>query len=183
MEGAVTLAIALASLFVATLSFVLSALHELREHRRGRDLKAVLHFRLVKQAMLQVEVEVQNRTLDSAEIAGWRVDIRYMTQDETFWRSVFPRARLESFRSSQPPDGTTGPTPKVTLDGLHSLSWIIPVPAGAPRTLVTVRAALRTGEGKWVHSQRLTAPRAGYLPRWVVLFTWYVYAARLLSRP
>jgi hypothetical protein len=180
MQGAVTLAIALAGLVVATLSFVFN---ELREHRRGRDLKAVLHFRFVKQAMLQVEVEIRNRTLDPAEIAEWRVDVRYMTQDETFWRSLFPRARLESFRSSQPPDGTTGPTPEVPLEGLHSLSWRIPVPAGVARTLVTVRAALRTGEGKWVYSQRLTAPRAGYLPRWVVLSTWYVYAARLLRRP
>jgi len=183
MQDAVTLAIALAGLFVAVLSFALSALHELREHQRGRHLKAVLHFHFDKQAMLQVEVEVRNRTLDPAEIAEWRVDVRYMTQDETFFHSLFPRARLESFRSSQPPDGTTGPTSKVTLKGLDCINWRIPVPAAAPKTLVTVRTALRTGEGKWVYSQRLTAPRAGYLPRWVVLFTWYMYTARLLRRP
>jgi len=183
MQDQVTLAIALAGLFVAVLGFALSALHELREHRRGRDLRAVLHFHFVKPTMLQVEMEIRNRTLDSAEITEWRLDIRYMTQDETFRRSLFPKACLERFRSSQPPDGTKGPTPEVALEGLHSLNWRILVPTGAPRTLVTARASLRTGEGKWVHSQRLTASHAGYLPRWVVLFTWYMYTPRLLRRP
>ena len=182
MQGTVTLAVAVAGVLLGALNSILGALREHRERLRGRDLKAVLHFHFVEQSMLQVEVEVGNRTLDPAEIMKWRLDVRYMTQGETFYRSLFPRVHLESFRSSQPPKGTAGPKPEVTLAGLHSLSWMIPVPAAAPRTLMTARAALRTGAGKWVYSQRLTAPRAGYLPRWVVLFTCYVYAARLLLR-